>query len=239
MSAQKRATPSQADGLSRFERHFSSGEVLFTDGESASEALLLREGRVRVVQQIGGSERQLREVRPGQLLGESGLIADATRRGTAVALTDGYLLRLGRAKLPELFQESPELATEVVEQLALSLRDADDNLDLVTLQDHRSKVILALLRLVRRARASQPVGAESGPVELELGPLDLSRLVGLDVDAVKRVVRQLRDSGHVQTKEHSLDVTDVDSLRTLAGLLDLHDRIAGSRQRRSEAGGND
>ena len=72
--------------LARYGRRFEAGNVLFRDGDPASEAFLLQEGRVRLFKQVGAMERSLRVVRPGEVFGESALIPGSTRGATALAL---------------------------------------------------------------------------------------------------------------------------------------------------------
>src|SRR4051794_30519402 len=95
----KRVTGDQADLarlVARYGRTFASGEALFREGEPAKEAFLLQEGRVRLLKRVRTVERSLMVVRPGDLFGESALLDLSARNSTAVALTDGVALALGR-----------------------------------------------------------------------------------------------------------------------------------------------
>ena len=107
----------QARLLSRYGRRFAAGTVLFRDGEPATEAFLLQDGRVRLLKQAGRMERSLRVVRPGDLFGESALIKGASRSSTAIALDDGVALAFDHATFEQVLATSPEVAGRVLNQL--------------------------------------------------------------------------------------------------------------------------
>src|SRR5438128_299391 len=83
----------------RYGRAFNVGEVIFREGETGAEAYLLEEGRVRLLKKVRGAERSLMILNPGDLFGESALIAGAVRSSTAIALSTGLALALDQTTL--------------------------------------------------------------------------------------------------------------------------------------------
>jgi CRP/FNR family cyclic AMP-dependent transcriptional regulator len=206
----------------RFGRPFTAGEVLFREGELGAEAYLLEEGRVRLIKKVRGAERVLMVLKPGDLFGESALLQGATRSSTAIALTSGLALALSRSTLESLIDKNPGVAARIVQQLARRLREAEDQIEIMMLADTQSKVVSALLKLAQEARSE----AGSGAV-FTLSPMELSSRVGLDVDAVKRVVQQLREGQYLRVSDERLEVPDIEALRRLYALLGLKDEIRG------------
>jgi CRP/FNR family transcriptional regulator, cyclic AMP receptor protein len=200
--------------------------VLFRDGEPATEAFLLQDGRVRLLKQAGRMERSLRVVRPGDLFGESALLKGAARSSTAVALDDGVALAFDHATFEQVLATSPEVAGRVLNQLIRRMRDAEDQIEILMLRDGQSKVVVALMKL---AQQEQMAGhAESnGEISLTLSPLELSAQVGLDVDTVKRIVAQLRETGHLRIQDERVEVPNLDTLRDLYSLLGIKDQLRG------------
>lgn len=214
--------------LSRYGRRFAAGTVLFRDGEPATEAFLLQDGRVRLLKQAGRMERSLRVVRPGDLFGESALIRGAARSSTAVALDDVVTLAFDHATFEQVLASSPEVAGRVLNQLIRRMRDAEDQIEILMLRDGQSKVVVALLKFAQQElAAAQELGKDGSQVSLALSPLELSAQVGLDVDTVKRIVAQLRDTGHVRIQDERVEVPNLDSLRDLYSLLGIKDQLRG------------
>jgi CRP/FNR family cyclic AMP-dependent transcriptional regulator len=223
----------QARLLSRYGRRFSAGTVLFRDGEPATEAFLLQDGRVRLLKQAGRMERSLRVVRPGDLFGESALLRGAARSSTAVALDEVVTLAFDHATFEQVLATSPEVAGRVLNQLIRRMRDAEDQIEILMLRDGQSKVVVALMKF---AQQEQLAGADpSGQISLTLSPLELSAQVGLDVDTVKRIVAQLRETGHIRIQDERVEVPNLDSLRDLYSLLGIKDQLRGQAQSASRA----
>lgn len=206
--------------VSRFGRPFSAGDVLFREGEPGGEALLLQEGRVRLLKRVRGVERSLMILRPGDLFGESALVPGSPRSSTAVALSDGLVLTIEQGTLQNLLESHPGVANKLVHQLVRRLRDAEDQIELMMLRDGQSKIVAALLK------AAQASGATGGVVKLNLSPMDLSSRVGLDVDAVKTGVKRLRAGEYLDVHGDRLEILDLDALRKLYGLLGTKDQIS-------------
>lgn len=206
----------------RFGRSLAANETVYSEGETADECFLLHEGRVRLVKRIRGTERSLTVLRPGDLFGEDALLARVARSASAVALTDTRVLALDRPTFGVLLSTSPEVATRLVEQLVRRLRSAEEQLENAMLRDHPSRVVNTLLRL---AAGIEPTA--EGHV-MNVSPLELSSRVGLDVDAVKKAVQQLRDGGYVRIVEEKIIVTDMDALKQLYQLLGMKEEVRGA-----------
>jgi CRP/FNR family cyclic AMP-dependent transcriptional regulator len=215
------STPPDAPPESTAVRTFQQGDVIFRQGDPATEAYLLEEGTVRLIKKVRGEGRSLSVLKPGDLFGESALIPDAPRPSTAVALTHGLARVLDPRILPRLLARDPRAAAAMVEQLVLRLQDAEDQIEIMMLSDTQSKVVAALIKLAQKAR-----GPGDGAT-FAMSPMELSTRVGLDVDTVKRTVQQLRDGQYIRVTEERLEVPDIDALRRLYSLLGVKDDIRG------------
>ncbi|HTQ02412.1 MAG TPA: Crp/Fnr family transcriptional regulator [Polyangiaceae bacterium] len=225
--------PSDRDHLlSRFGRSFTAGTVLFRDGEPADFAYLLQSGRVRLFKQVGAMERSLRVVRAGDLFGESALEPGAMRRSTAVALDDVTAIAVDHATFDDVLTMHPAVGSSVLQQLLSRLRDAEDQIEILMMRDHQSKVVVALTKLVQREMAlGEGMNGDANDISLQISPLELAARVGLDVEIVKRVVSQLREGGYVRIQNERVEVTDLETLRELYSLLSLKDQLRGSPDR--------
>lgn len=219
---------SQARLLSRFGRNFVPGEVLFSDGDPGAEAYLLQEGRIRLIKRVGAAERSLRVLRPGDLFGESALVAGATRNSTAVAATPGSVLVIDQRTLEQILATHPAVGMRVMQQLVRRLRDAEDQIEVLMLDDCRSKVVVTLLKLAQQVQPGPIASADALPVELTVSPMELSTRVGLDLETVKRTVQELKESGHLQIVGERIEIPNLATLRELSNLLTLRDQIVGA-----------
>src|SRR5690606_16068972 len=218
--------------LDRHGRQFSPGEVIFSDGEEAKEAFVLHQGRVRLIKRVGAAERGLRILRPGDLFGESALMNGAPRNQTAVALEEVIAVALDKDTFQQVLFSQPEGGARVLQQVIRRLRSAEDQIEILMVRDAESKVVVAPMTLGQQAQLDRP----GGKVELSLSPMELSTHVGLDVDAVKRVVQRLRDAGYLHIVEENVEIPDVDAMTELVSLLEVKDQLAGGSTRRKAGG---
>ncbi|WP_437534277.1 Crp/Fnr family transcriptional regulator [Sorangium sp. So ce726] len=207
----------------RFGRPFEAGDVIFREGEPGTEAYLLEEGRVRLIKKVRGAERSLMVLKPGDLFGESALLGGAARSSTAIALSRGVALALDHGTLQNLVERNPAVAMRIIKQLVGRLRDAEDQIEIMMLNDTQSKVVNALLKLAQQSRAT------AGGASFAISPMELSTRVGLDVDTVKRAVQQLREGQYLRVADERLEIPDIEALRRLFGLLGLKDEIRGEQ----------
>ena len=205
----------------RFGRPFNAGDVLFREGELGTEAYLLEEGRVRLIKKVRGTDRNLMVLQPGDLFGESALIVGATRSSTAIALSSGLAVALDQGTLQNLLEHNPAVAARMVQQLVRRLRDAEDQIEIMMLNDTQSKVVSALLKLAQQAKDA------GGGATFSISPMELSTMVGLDVDTVKRAVQQLREGQYLRVNEERLEVPDIEAMRRLYSLLGVKDELRG------------
>jgi CRP-like cAMP-binding protein len=210
--------------VAQYGRPFVQGDIIFREGEPASQAFLLQEGRVRLLKRVRMVERSVSVLRPGDLFGEGALLETALRLSTAVALSDGMMLALDRHALREIIERFAPLAQRILAQLVRRLRDAEDQIEVLMLRDTQSKVVSALLKM------AQARGAVSeGSVELPLSPVELSSRVGLDVETVKRTVQRLRDQQYLRIVGERVEIPDVEALRRLYSLLGTTEELRGER----------
>lgn len=200
-------------------RRHQAGKAIFKEGDPADLCYLLQEGRVRLTKHVRAIEHSIGVLRPGEIFGEDALVPSASRSSSAVALTDVSALAFDRETFGMLLSGNPNVGFRLLEQLVSRLRDAEERLENTLLRDHPSRIINTLLRL---ARGSHPT---DGVYVLDVSPLELSSRVGLDVDAVKQVIAQLRDGGYLRIQSERVVIMDLDALRRLYALLGVKEQV--------------
>lgn len=201
-------------------RPFRKGDVLFREGDPATEVFVLASGRVRLLKRVRMVDRSLSVLHTGEVFGEGAVAPSAVRRSTAIGIADGAVLAFDRAALRRVFERSPRLSEHVFTRLVARLHDAEDQIEVLMIGDAQSKVVSALLKMVER----QP-----GLTSLALSPVDLASRVGLDVDSVKRTVQRLRDQQYVRITGERVEIPDLDALHRLYALLGAKDELRGER----------
>ncbi len=94
-----------------------SGEVIVRQGNPADRFYLIAAGRVRVTQAApeGRPELHLRDLGPGDVFGEIGLLRRSPRTATVTAREAGQLLSLDADAFLELVGSGPGLSTRLLD----------------------------------------------------------------------------------------------------------------------------
>ncbi|MEU8223641.1 FAD-dependent oxidoreductase [Kribbella sp. NPDC048915] len=95
-------------------RTTSAGEILQAAGESPEEFIVVLDGTVAVVEELGRPERVVAVHGPLRFLGEIGIVSGRPLFLTAMALEPGQVLAVPLDRLKELVQHDPRLADLVL-----------------------------------------------------------------------------------------------------------------------------
>jgi HlyB family type I secretion system ABC transporter len=82
-----------------------ANEELFVQGEPGDSAYIVRDGRLRLSRGVNGRPRQVGVARPGELIGEMGLLLELPHVVTATAATDAVVLALSREAFDSIVAE--------------------------------------------------------------------------------------------------------------------------------------
>jgi CRP-like cAMP-binding protein len=146
-----------------------------------------------------------------------------------VALDEGTALAVDHKTFQQVLTTHPAVGLQVLTQVIRRLREAEEQIEVLMVRDHQSKVVVALMKLAQRELES--IGQTGGEVSLRVSPLELSAQVGLEVEEVKRVVLQLRETGYLRINDERVEVSNLETLRELYALLTLKDQLRGTPQR--------
>ena len=104
---------SQLTALRRYgsEHRVVGSEILFADGDQTYDMIVVLEGGVEVVEHYGQpDEVVIIGYGPREFVGEMGLLTGQTVYLTAVATTDGVVLRIPPAQVKVIMSEEPDLS---------------------------------------------------------------------------------------------------------------------------------
>jgi NTE family protein len=98
------------------------GEYLFREGDDADRLYVVRSGRLRVVVHGEDGERVVREVGPGDVLGELALLTGSPRSASVRGVRDSELLSLHASAFDVLLAEDAEFSRALLRELACQLQ---------------------------------------------------------------------------------------------------------------------
>lgn len=99
------------------------GQSLIEQGEPGDSLYLSVSGRLRAyVQQDDGSQKMVREMGRGQVIGEMSLFTNEPRSATVVAIRDSVLVRLDKPQFDALVASNPQISMALTRQIISRLK---------------------------------------------------------------------------------------------------------------------
>ena len=195
-------------------KEFQRGEMLYVEGDSAQQVLVVTAGFVKTTK-LGnsGTEVILRFCGPGDVLGASGLFTALKQTTTAEAFRQCRTLTWGAREFKALVERFPVLHINLVRILTGDLLELEMRFREVATEKVGPRVARQLVRLVRQ------IGRRvNGEVEICISRQDLGQMTGTTLFTVSRLLSSWEARGMVKSRRETVIVCDVESLRTMSEL---------------------
>jgi NTE family protein len=176
------------------------GQPLMTQGEPGDAMYLLVSGRLRTyIRQDDGSQRVVREISRGQVVGEMSLYTDEPRSATLVAIRDSVLVRLGKAEFLALLslsaQASIALTRQIIQRLqtegARSVLDRPVTMGVIPISDGVDQADFVRRLAPHLAQHGRTAVIDAATLDAELGEPGITGRPFTDIDANRRIAVRL------------------------------------------------
>lgn len=195
--------------------HLGVGEVFFTPYDKSEKLFVLQKGKVRIYKTPDGHEITLAVLEAGTVFGEMTLTAQELRGAYAQAMEPSEVSILGREDLERLIFEKPEVGLRIAHLLSERLRRYETRLEDITLKEVPARLASLILLLVESE--GLVVGRDNIKIPTHYTHQHLGTMIGANREAVTRAFGLLQDAGAIELKRRLIHVTDVETLKTLAG----------------------
>ncbi len=190
-------------------RAFAASEHLFSQGDAATSFFLLRQGSIKLYRlSPEGHEKIMRFIRPSQTFAESVMFMDDPRypvHGEGVEA--GVLVAFECAAFLDILQESFATSRAVMAQMTQRIRAHWDEIEALTLENSRYRVVHYLLGLVpdgQRGRVN---------ITLPARKMLIATHVAVTPETLSRTLRALSDEGLIEVADEQVTILDTEKLR--------------------------
>jgi CRP-like cAMP-binding protein len=177
------------------------GATVYTQGSQAEHVYFIHRGQIRLYQ-VGpdGTEARLVEILgPGQTFGYASL-NNGTYVAQAVAATEATLSKVSAVRFLEHVSTNPELAQQVIKNLAATLHSARTEAARLVFQDCNGRLLDAMLRFSESAAAS----TDGENTILHLTHEQLAQAVGAARETISLALTEMRHKNLVRTGRNRL-----------------------------------
>jgi len=183
-------------------RSATRGSIIMAAGDPTDSLYIILSGRLKVMMSdADGKEVILSILGPGEFFGEMGLIDDAPRSASVVAIEPCELLVITRRDFKKSMAENTEMAMAVMRGLVRRLREADRKIGSLALLDVYGRVARLLLDMAETVDGQKMVTKR-------LPKQDIAKMIGASREMVSRVMKDLQTGGYIEMRGSSILLRD-------------------------------
>lgn len=190
---------------------YKKDNMVLIEEEVGSTMFVILDGRVKISRiSDEGREVILSILCDGDFFGEMSILDGQTRSANAVTLEDTNLLIFRRENFLQMLYDYPQIAINLLKELAQRLRRSDSQIKSLSLQNALGKVASTLLRI-----ADDSGTIKQGKVEISQLPpqQDLANMAGTSRETISRVIKSLSHLGYVTKQGGKLIILDYERFR--------------------------
>ncbi len=118
-------TTSKKPDRPSFTAELDAGEFVFREDELGTEMFIIQDGKVEILKEISGEQRQLAVLEKGDFFGEMAILEDLPRTASARTATAVKLLTINGSTFDQMLRSNPEIAVRMMRKLSRRLRETD------------------------------------------------------------------------------------------------------------------
>jgi CRP-like cAMP-binding protein len=208
--------------FSRFGREFTTGDVLFREGDPGDHMYVIQAGAIRITKNVAGTDRVIAILGAGEFLGELAILNDKPRVATATVVSDARCLVIEAKTLESMVTRSGEIAMRLIKRLAKRIDAADALIELLMHHDPKARIMLAL------ARHADAFGEQTdGGIMIRTSSDELARDVGVESAIAAEVMARLRRLRLATEVSDGILVADVGRLQDFVEFLEMPHNASG------------
>ena len=176
--------------------------TVMAGGDATDSLYIVLSGRLKVMMSDAeGKEVILSILGPGEFFGEMGLIDDAPRSASVVAIEPCELLSIAKRDFKKSLAENFEMSMAVMRGLVRRLRDADRKIGSLALLDVYGRVARLLLDMAETIEGEKIVTKR-------LPKQDIAKMIGASREMVSRVMKDLQMGGYIEMRGSNIVLRD-------------------------------
>ncbi len=194
-------------------QRYHKDNLILIEEEVGSTMFVILEGRVKISRiSDDGREVILSILSEGDFFGEMSLLDGQTRSANVTAIEDSELLVIRREEFLQMLRDFPQIAINLLKELAQRIRKSDEHIKSLSLQDATGRVASTLLRIAEDSGVFR-----RGQVEISELPLqqDLANMAGTSRETISRVIKALCIQGYLKKESGKIIILDYEKFKSI------------------------
>ena len=187
-------------------KQFENGNYIFLEDSEGEQCFFVLEGSVKVTRLSNdGREVILAMLNEGDFFGEMSLLDGESRSANVIALEKTKVLTLDRNDFIHVVNDYPQIAVQLLKELARRLRKSDRQIASLSLSDAEKRIALCIIRF-----ADEQGVIQNGKVSIPKTPIqqDIANMAGTSRETVSRALGLLERENLIERNGRELMILD-------------------------------
>ena len=187
-------------------KRFENGNYIFLEDSDGEQCFFVLEGSVKVTRlSKDGREVILAMLNEGDFFGEMSLLDGESRSANVIALEKTKVLTLDRNDFIAVVNDYPQIAVQLLKELARRLRKSDRQIASLSLSDAEKRIALCIIRF-----ADEQGVIQNGKVSIPKTPIqqDIANMAGTSRETVSRALGLLEKEDLIERHGRELIILD-------------------------------
>jgi CRP-like cAMP-binding protein len=187
-------------------RHYESGNYIFLEDSEGEQCFFVVQGSVKVTRlSKDGREVILAMLNEGEFFGEMALLDGESRSANVIALEETEVLTLNREDFLVVLHDYPQIAIQLLKEMAHRLRKSDRHIASLSLSDAEKRIALCIIRF-----ADEQGVIKRGQVSIPKVPIqqDIANMAGTSRETVSRAINLLEKEHFIKRQGRELLILD-------------------------------
>ncbi|NCN04852.1 MAG: Crp/Fnr family transcriptional regulator [Spirochaetales bacterium] len=194
----------------RFAVTYQKGDILFVEYEPGDSFYLIQEGQVRISKIMGGIEKTIDVLQPGEIFGEMAILEEAPRSANAMAVDKVKVLQFNRANFEILMGGNPQIALKLLKLFTKRIFDQRRRFQVLTLDDVQARIADVFCMLSETQSTDGPL--TEGRV-FYITAEDVAHWAGLSIDKTQPVLNQFVSQRRIEIFPDRITVKNIHDLQ--------------------------
>jgi len=194
--------------------YFESGQRIFQQGDSVKGIYFVEKGKLKVLSKaFDGSEKIIRLVAPGMILGHRGLHAKHYPI-SAESLTDAIVTFIPLPTFVDMLKANPEMAVYLINFMSDELRDTELRMKNLLILDPKIRIAIILTQLIDTFGYDKK--STKNLLSFTLSRADLANMGGTTYETVIRTLALFKNNKLISLEGKEIAIVNEKKLRELA-----------------------
>ena len=187
-------------------RDYESGKFIFLEDSEGEQCFFVVQGSVKITRlSKDGREVILAMLNEGEFFGEMALLDGESRSANVIALEQTEVLTLNREDFLVVLHDYPQIAIQLLKEMAHRLRKSDRQIASLSLSDAEKRIALCIIRF-----ADEQGVIKRGQVIIPKVPIqqDIANMAGTSRETVSRAINLLEKEHYIKRQGRELLILD-------------------------------